>query len=339
LKENIHETSVIQKLYNERIELGCRIVSLPIDIEHYIESLTGQYVDTPSYMKAIPSIVSHRSAKSIRTIELYDSLKKSFRNMNAHNNYKISFMKTLEKSNLGGLPYILQDIYSKFLTIILKREYYKYVYQPDYRLSYIYFSLNYQPERTTSPLSGEFVNQYLAIKMLSEVIPNDWIIYVKEHPKQFSFAKSMFAVASRHKLLYSDISNLNNVRLVSLSESSFELIDNSKIVASVNGTSSWEAVNRGKPTIIFGSAWYKGCEGVFSVANRKDCDHVVNKILAGYEINMNNLRLFYHSIDCACVKGYVTNHYANSFDGNIDNNIQNLLQLLVSTLREMRIIH
>ncbi len=59
--------------------------------------------------------------------------------------------------------------------------------QVNFNQKYIFFPLHYQPEKNTSPLGGVFENQLLAVKILSEAVPENWIIYVKEHPRQFSY--------------------------------------------------------------------------------------------------------------------------------------------------------
>src|SRR3989344_1404774 len=65
-----------------------------------------------------------------------------------------------------------------------KEEYEKYQIIPDYSKKYIYITLHNQPEQTTTTSGGVFVDQLLAVDMLANAIPKDWIIYVKENPLQ-----------------------------------------------------------------------------------------------------------------------------------------------------------
>ena len=51
--------------------------------------------------------------------------------------------------------------------------------------NFLLFALHFQPERSTMPEGGIFNDQILALKLLSQNIPDNFIIYVKEHPRQF----------------------------------------------------------------------------------------------------------------------------------------------------------
>ena len=57
---------------------------------------------------------------------------------------------------------------------------------------YIYFLLPYQPESTLVPQGGKFYDVFMAISLISENIPNDWKILVKEHPAQYIKTNNRF---------------------------------------------------------------------------------------------------------------------------------------------------
>ena len=48
----------------------------------------------------------------------------------------------------------------------------------------IYFPLHFQPERSTDPEASKYSDQFSSIEILSKFIPNEWEIWVKEHPRQ-----------------------------------------------------------------------------------------------------------------------------------------------------------
>lgn len=176
--------------------------------------------------------------------------------------------------------------------------------EADFDCPYIYVPLHYQPERSTSPEGGVFPNQLLMVELLSTCAPEGWSIYVKENPLQFQ-AVAATGECSRTIDFYDDLAALPNVTIVPISTSSFELIDNSMAVATVTGTAGWEAVLRGKPTLIFGHAWYKGCEGVFYTPTIDMCRSALSKIQAGYKVDNKLVRLFVYALEQVSVRGYV----------------------------------
>ena len=186
-------------------------------------------------------------------------------------------------------------------------EYRKVAHDVPLDVPYVYVALHFQPERTTSSLGGVFGDQYLVVDMLARCLPEGWKVYVKEHPSQFypPFAGER----SRHADLYADLLALPNVELVSLSTSTFQLIDHAMAVATVTGTVGWEAVIRGKPTLAFGSPWYRYCEGVFFTPTESALRDALARVASGYRPEFRKVRLFMRALDEVCARaplGYNT---------------------------------
>ena len=138
------------------------------------------------------------------------------------------------------------------------------------KTKYVIFALHYQPEATTSPNGGVFVDQLLVIEMLDRLLPLDIVILVKEHKSQF-FGVLESASAGRSKVFYERLSQFSErVKVVSLDLNSFDLIDNAKAVVTVTGTIGIESLARGKPVFCFGRTWYQNCKGAFPVRNKND---------------------------------------------------------------------
>ena len=167
---------------------------------------------------------------------------------------------------------------------------------------YVFVALQCEPERQTCPAGGVFGNQYLMIDMLSKLAPEGWKIYVKEHVSQFK----VYQAAERAKPIefYNMIASMPNVQLVPLTYTSFELIDKAKASATVSGTVGWESVVRGKPTLLFGHAWYRDCKGVFITHTVENCKKAIQEIKNGYQVNMNEVKCFAQVVEKCSVKGY-----------------------------------
>lgn len=142
---------------------------------------------------------------------------------------------------------------------------------------YVYFPLNYQPELTSNPLGGIFTDQILAISLIAKNLPEGWTLYVKEHPAQFLHI-NFIGYLSRDESFYNKILSIPNVKIVDRNTDQFELIDRSVFLATITGSAGWQAVVRGKKTIIFGEAWYQDAPSVYRVTGDEDCQLAMNAI-------------------------------------------------------------
>lgn len=138
----------------------------------------------------------------------------------------------------------------------------------DLDAKFVYFPLHLQPEMTTSALGGMFVDQLLAIEKLSEILPEDWFIYVKENPKQTEFMRGPW--------FFDRLKLIKNVKLVSPSFDTYLLLKNSVFVSTITGTVGWEAISGGKNVLIFGKAWYKSLPGVFTFDDSFKLETILN---------------------------------------------------------------
>ena len=161
-----------------------------------------------------------------------------------------------------------------------------------------------QPELTSSPLGGVFVDQLLIIKMLSFFVPSDWLIYVKENPKQAWCNHVARCSSYRTVSFYEEILKLSNVRLVSLEEDTFELIKHAKAVASITGTACLEAITHGVPSLVFGSTYLEYAPNVYKIRTNDDCLKAINQV-KDFTIPhdyYNSLKLYFK-----CLEKYIKN--------------------------------
>ncbi len=141
------------------------------------------------------------------------------------------------------------------------------VFDPE--LPYVYFPLHLQPEKTTSSWGGMFCDQLLAIERLSDLLPDGWVIYVKENPKQSFFM--------RGKFFYERLRCIKKARLVPAYTDTYLLLNKSVFVATITGTVGWEAITGGKNVLIFGwGVWYKTLPGVFQYTDDFTIQELLN---------------------------------------------------------------
>lgn len=198
----------------------------------------------------------------------------------------------IEKSNLGYLQLFYYRIKSGFL----KKQNFKIYHSLctknlDLKKPYIVCGLQYQPEKSTCPLGGHFVDQTFMVELISFCLPKGWQIFVKEHPSQFVSNYRRYGEC-RDRHFYENLIKIPNVQLVPLNVDSFTLIDNSHAVASVGGTICWEAISRGKPALCFGRTWYKDCHGVFDVSSVENLQAALKEIINGYQVHIGKVILF-----------------------------------------------
>ena len=172
---------------------------------------------------------------------------------------------------------------------------------------YVYVGLHCQPERSSSPCGGFYAHQELMVGLLAQNLPDGWRVYVKEHPSQFK----RFQRAERAKTLnfYEDMAAMDNVDLVPLSQDSFELMDKARGVATISGSVGFEAVARGIPALVFGNAWYAGCEGAFDVRDEISLRDALAKIADGYAVDRDRLLRYLHCVERVGVRGYIDGIY------------------------------
>jgi len=187
-----------------------------------------------------------------------------------------------KKSLRGGLGYLFKTQSGPIFVWRLRKRYEKLTAQkPNFRSKgfSVYFPLHYQPELTSMPGGGVFANQIRAIKVLSDGLPSNAKIFVKEHPAQFSMnLKSKSAY--RQKNFYQYLLAIPGVELVPMEVHSSELQETVDATAVVTGSAGLESIIRGKPVFVFGFPYYLNAPGAYSVDNERDVAAAVSEIRA-----------------------------------------------------------
>lgn len=165
----------------------------------------------------------------------------------------------------------------------------------DLEAPFIYVALHYQPEKTTSPQGGVFVDQILGLRLLAHHLPEGWWLYVKEAPGQFM--PQLRRSPAKDQAFYRRIAAIPRVKIAAMGHDSFSLIDHARAVSTVTGTAGWEAVVRGKPALVFGHPWYLGCEGVYQIRTTRACAEAMAHVVAGKIVDPIKVRHFLAALE------------------------------------------
>jgi hypothetical protein len=177
-------------------------------------------------------------------------------------NFFLRFGKTLIGGDVHKLTKYRFRLSHFSETVSFRKRY--YTAKADLGRSFVYVPLHLQPELTIDVLGGDYGDQARAIEELSVAVPSDWLIYVKENPKQTAVA--------REEPFFRRLEALPNVRLIRQETDTYDLIRHARCVATWSGTAGWEALLMGKPAIVFGYAWYRRLPGVFEWRHGVDFD-------------------------------------------------------------------
>ena len=166
----------------------------------------------------------------------------------------------------------------KMLIYEIKKKYRKYfinknlIRNIENKKPFIYFSLQVEQERSTLISAPLFTNQFEVITKISKSLPNDYTLYVKEHPV-------MSVRGWRSVSDYKQIMNLPNVTLVHPSTKSEDIIKKSSLVISIAGTSALEAGFYNKPSIILSNQEFSHLPFVHQIKTLDEIPNVIQTSL------------------------------------------------------------
>lgn len=181
--------------------------------------------------------------------------------------------------------YYIKRVRHKLKNCALLDDYEKLAVLPDLEHEkYVLFLLHQQPEATTLPQAGVFVEQELCISLLARVLKEYGIrLYVKEH----------FVQPYRMKKFYEDLDKMDNVVLVSSDAESVDLLEHCMAAATPAGTVTLEAIANGKPVFVFGHGGFEHGPGIYQVGNEAECHQAIKEIQKGRPILTQDVRNYF----------------------------------------------
>ncbi len=145
---------------------------------------------------------------------------------------------------------------------------------------YAYFALHFQPEMSSTPAAGDYWFQLNAIRRLRAHLPSEYTIIVGEHPSQiFRSVPDLRQTLFRSEDFYREMLAMGGVRLAHWSLTGANLIEKASLVATLTGSSAWEAMKSGIPAVVFGQTWYSHCQGCVLVKDSSTLTREITRVL------------------------------------------------------------
>ena len=190
----------------------------------------------------------------------------------------------------GKLKVIVKSIWINLL------EKYRFSYLENHSLKelkmsepLIFFPLHVDPEGSFLLNAPYFTNQLEIIKHISKSIPINYTLIVKEHPL-------MNTRGWRKKSFYKEIVNLSNVKLVSTSMTTNEILKKVKLVITISSTAGLEAAFYGKPSIVLVDTIYDEIPSVIKLEKINDLSLKIKEALTK-DVKPENLNQFINSVE------------------------------------------
>lgn len=165
---------------------------------------------------------------------------------------------------------------------------------PNLDEKYIYYSIHFEPEAS---IIGKTLleSQLTIIKMLAKALPQDWKLYVKEHPHQFMLNNEVahYFINNldffKNITFYKEIQKIPNTTLVSLEVSSKDLMLNSQAIATLGGTITLESALHNIPAILFNpfESVYGVLDHTLHILSYSDLLQAMQKLQNGFQEKIN----------------------------------------------------
>lgn len=152
----------------------------------------------------------------------------------------------------------------------------------NYNERFLLVPLHFTPEVTTMTFAQEYLDQIHHIKRLSQSIPIDYCLYVKEHPSMYIYRKKSY---------YDEIKKLHNVKLISPFENQLQLLKSSMGVITLTNTTGYEGILYKKPVYLFGKVFYQEYDFVNKIKSYSELKELITKN-ENYQIEQHNYESF-----------------------------------------------
>lgn len=271
------------------------------NLEDRYKKLVSLYADNDKDIDLLPSLKSYFSQydtknKTDKKVVFYNEKKTAFALINDYIDRASRYIKRGELKLVANKAKLLLKI--KMETSLFLKKVESLEEPADYSNEFMLFCLHLQPEATTTPAGGNYADQLMAIRIVSECLPDNMLLYVKEHPAYWSQRNRIESVyESRDLNFYKSIKKMDNVRLIDHNISSEKLMEKCKAIITITGTVGFEALFKGIPVITFASTFYENHPLVYRVRIKNDCQHAIEEVLTkDHSFDARTMEVFLASI-------------------------------------------
>lgn len=322
--------AIMDEAYAQNIEKEIDVASLPKDIQDNYNRLHKEYKDAkPYYMNSFDKLNS-KNKNYLFLLRRFISAHSLFNGDNSILKGQKSTIYKEGKRSPEEWHFSLGEWYSmrkradKYKKSLFNH-YNSISEEAPLDVPYVAFFLHYQPEENTCPNAGIFANQYLCILSLLRSLPENVMIYVKEHPHQFM--SHMQGQTKRIKEFYDDLAAIPRVKLINFRMDSFSLMSNAMAVATVAGTAGWEAAVKGKPVIVYGMSWYERMKGVMRVTDDESAKHVY-EFIQNYKFDNQAVLAYLYTFAQKSYTGYNYKGYKELTGYTHEESVENIFNAL-----------
>ena len=199
---------------------------------------------------------------------------------------------------------------------------------------FFFFPLQFEPEMSLSTLGRGWTDQLELIRLVSESLPIDRWLYVKEHP--------MMCPGVRPWRFYRELLRLPRVRLLDQRLDSYAVIPHVEGIVTLGSTAGWEALMFRKPVLLIGHAFYEEFrEGVALLNRVEDIPSILRK-MRNWTISEDALMAFIAAVLTKAPKGILLEpRYFPDRAGEVlsSENLRCLGDILLDRIKQAREIH
>ena len=136
---------------------------------------------------------------------------------------------------------------------------------------FIYFPFHVQLDYSLTIRSLEYLNQLALVEYVAQLLPANINLLIKEHPASIGGFEY-----SRLKVI---LTKYDNVKLIFPTENSYNIINKSIGILTINSKTGAEALVSGKEVIVLGSAFYKDFKNVHKVDKLNKLELAINNTI------------------------------------------------------------